>query len=158
MIENYLQVLEESLRKKMDVLSKIEELNMWQERILKAEDVSEEDFDESITAKGVLIDELSKLDDGFEALYEHIKVQLSEGKEKYKTQIAALQKLITQVTEKGISIQAQEARNKVYAEQFFAERKQEVQKSRRSSRVAMDYYRNMNQSQVVLPQFMDKKK
>ena len=158
MIENYLQVLEESLCKKKDVLCKIEELNKRQEQILKSEEVSEDDFDQSVTDKGILVDELNKLDEGFENLYERIKEQLSAGKEKYKTQIATLQKLITEVTEKSVTIQAQEARNKLLVEQFFAKRKEELQKGRRSSKVALDYYRNMNQSQVVMPQFMDKKK
>lgn len=158
MIENYLQVLEESLHKKMDVLRKIEEVNVRQEQILKSEMVLDDEFDKSITDKGVLIEQLKKLDEGFESLYEHIKEQLSTGKEKYKVQIAALQKLITDVTEKGVAIQAQEARNKMLVEQFFAQRKQELQKGRRSSKIALDYYRNMNQTQVVMPQFMDKKK
>lgn len=158
MIENYLQVLEESLHKKMDVLRKIEEVNVRQEQILKSEMVLDDEFDKSITDKGVLIEQLKKLDEGFESLYERIKEQLSVGKERYKVQIAALQKLITEVTEKGVSIQAQEARNKILVEQFFAQRKQELQKGRRSSKIALDYYRNMNQTQVVMPQFMDKKK
>jgi len=158
MIENYLQVLEESLHKKMDVLGRIEEANRRQEQILKSTPVSEEDFDKSIEEKGAFIDELNKLDEGFETLYGNIKEQLSADREKYKVQIAAIQKLITRVTEKSVSIQAQEARNKVLVEGFFAERKQELQKGRRSSKAALDYYRNMNQSQVVMPQFMDRKK
>ena len=157
-MENYLQILEESLHKKMSVLCKIEEVNKWQERLLKSEAVMEDDFDRSITEKGVLIDELSKLDEGFASLYEHIKEQLATGKERYKVQISTLQNLIVQVTEKGISIQAHEERNRVLVEKYFAEEKQKLQKGRRSSKVAMDYYRSMNQSQVVAPQFMDKKK
>lgn len=158
MIENYLQVLEESLHKKYSVLCKIEEINKRQEQILKAESVSEDDFDQSITDKSALIVELNKLDEGFENLYERIKEQLSVGKERYRAQIMVLQKLITEVTEKGVSIQTQEVRNRVLAEQFFSKRKEELQKGRRSSKVALDYYRSMNQMQVVMPQFMDKKK
>lgn len=158
MIENYLQVLEESLHKKMDVLEKIEEINQRQEEILKQKPISEAGFDETIEEKGAFIDELNKLDEGFESLYGNIREQLSAGKDKYRAHIAALQTLITRVTEKSVSIQAQEARNKVLAEAFFAERKQELQKGRRNSRAAMNYYQSMSQSQVIMPQFMDKKK
>lgn len=158
MIENYLQVLEESLHKKMGVLDRIEDANKRQEQILKDDSVSEEKFEQSIEEKGALIDELNKLDEGFETLYGNIKEQLSADKEKYKVQIVSIQKLITQVTEKSVSIQAQEARNKVLAENFFAGRKQELQKGRKNSKAALDYYRNMSQSQVVMPQFMDRKK
>lgn len=158
MIENYLQILEESLHKKKSVLDRIEEVNKRQEQILKAELVMDEEFDQCIADKGALIEELNKLDEGFAGLYEHIKEQLSVDRDKYKPQIAALQQLITQVTEKGAAIQVQEARNKALVEQFFAQRKKELQKGRRSSKAALDYYRSMNQTQVVMPQFLDKKK
>ncbi len=158
MMENYLQVLEESLRKKVNVLERISEVSSRQERMLKSNPVPEEDFDQSIEEKGVLIEELSKLDEGFETLYGNIREQLMAGKDRYKLQIAAIQALIAKATEQSVSIQAQEARNKLLADRFFSDRKQELQKSRKSSKAAMDYYRNMSQSQVVMPQFMDRKK
>ncbi len=158
MMENYLRVLEESLSKKWDVLCRIEELCLRQERILSGDPVEEEEFDGSIEEKGILIDELSKLDEGFESLYEHIKEQLMDGRERYKPQIAALQKKITEVTEKSVAIQAQERRNKKLAEDFFAKSRHELKKGRRSSQAALNYYRSMNNSQIVSPQFMDKKK
>lgn len=157
-MKNYLQVLEESLYKKLDILQRISEQNLRQEQILKAETVEEVNFEKSIEEKGALIEELEKLDDGFESLYAHIKEQLLEGKEKYRQQIAGLQELIGQVTEKSVSIQAQEERNRVLAEKYFTNEKLKLQKGRRSSKVALDYYRNMKQSQVIEPQFMDKKK
>lgn len=157
-MENYLQVLEESLYKKMDVLCRIESANVRQEQILKHIPVETDDFDRTIEEKGELIDELNKLDEGFENLYAHIKEQLAGGREKYKTQIAALQKLIAEVTDKSVLIQVQEARNKKLAEQFFDNSRNELRKGRRSSKAALDYYQNMNQSQIVDPQFMDKKK
>ena len=101
---------------------------------------------------------MTKLDKGFESLYAHIKEQLVAGKEKYKSQIAFMQKKIAQVTDIGVAIQAQEARNKKLAEVYFANAKDELKKGRRSSKAALDYYRNMNKSQMISPQFMDKKK
>ena len=157
-MENYLRVLEESLYKKLDVLEKIEALCIRQEQILSEDPVSEEEFDNSIEKKGVLIDELTRLDEGFETLYGHIREQLAEGKEKYKPQIATLQKKIAEVTEKSVTIRAQEARNKKLAEGYFAKAREDLKRSRKSSRAALDYYRNMNKSQMVSPQFMDKKK
>ena len=158
MMENYLQVLEESLNKKVDVLKKIGQMNEEQERLFKEDVFSEKAFDEIIDRKGMLIDDLNKLDEGFENLYEHIRLQLLDGKEKYATQIAALQKLITKVTEMGASVQAQEARNKELADNYFLNRKKELKQGRQNSKAALNYYRNMNRSQVVQPQFMEKKK
>ena len=158
MITNYLQVMEESLYKKKDVLSRMEELCNRQEELLRMEPVSEDEFAASIEEKGNLIEELEQLDEGFETLYSRIKEQLSGGKEKYKAQIAVLQQLITEVTEKSVAVQAKEARNKRLAETFFINRRKEIQLNRRSSSAAMDYYRSMSQSKIVEPQFMDKKK
>lgn len=158
MIENYLQVLEESTHKKLEVLQKIEALNKKQETLLKEEPVDEESFDSSIEEKGRLIDELNELDKGFELLYENIRQQLLTGKDQYKEQIKRLQELINQVTAKSVSIQAQEARNNQLAENFFARSRRELEKGRRSSKAALDYYRSMNNTQSVAPQFMDKKK
>ena len=62
------------------------------------------------------------------------------------------------MTEKSVAIQAQEARNKNLAENYFAKAREDLKKNRKSSRAALDYYRNMNKMQVVSPQFMDKKK
>ena len=78
-MENYLQVLEKSLDKKMNVLQRIDALCIKQEKILKAETMDEEEFDKSIEEKGELIEELTKLDKGFESLYAHIKEQLVAG-------------------------------------------------------------------------------
>lgn len=157
-MENYLQVLEESLYKKLDVLGRIEMLCARQEQILSAETVSEEEFDKSIEEKGILIDELTKLDEGFETLYGHIKEQLAKGKEKYKPQIAALQGKIAEVTDKSVAIRTQEARNKRLAENYFLKTREDLKKGRKSSKAALNYYRSMNKSQMVSPQFMDKKK
>ena len=158
MISNYLQVLEESLRKKLAALDRVESLCVEQEKLLKAPSFSEEAFDASMEEKGALIDELNRLDEGFESLYAHIREELPAQKEKYKTQIAALQQLVKDVTDKSVSIQAQEARNKALMENYFTGRKKEIQQGRKGSRAAINYYRSMSDSKSVQPQFMDKKK
>lgn len=158
MIENYLQVLEQSLYKKLEVLSLIQEVSMKQERLLKAEDVSAEDFDASIDEKEILIEKLEKLDEGFGSLYAHVKEQLSSSKEKYRNQIGELQALIVKVTEKSVAIQTQEARNNKLAKSYFTIERKNIQKNRTSSKAALSYYKSMNNSQAIPPQFMDKKK
>lgn len=158
MMTNYLKVLEESQQKKLDVLVRMEELCLRQEQLLKTRPMPEEEFDQSITEKGVLIEELTRLDEGFETLFQNLKEQLVSEKEKYKHQIGVLQVLITKVTEKSMSVQAQEARNKTLLQEYFEAAERELQKGRLSSKAALDYYRSMNQSRIVPPQFMDQKK
>lgn len=158
MIENYLQVLEESLFKKMNVLTLIETLNKEQEEILKHKNISEDKFDETIDRKGELIDDLNKLDEGFEQLYENIHKQLLDNKHIYKPQITKLQTMISDIINRSVSIQVQEARNKKLADTYFMNNRKNLKQGKRSSKVAMDYYKNMNQSQIEAPLFMDQKK
>lgn len=158
MIENYLGILEESLNKKLEVLGEISEYNAQQEQLLKKSNLSMEELDANMEKKDELIKKLSKLDEGFEILYERIREQLLEGKDAYREQISRLQQLIAKVTEKGVSIQAQESRNKKKIEQYFIKEKEQLRKSRQSSKAAYGYYKNMSSAGVVSSQFLDQKK
>lgn len=158
MIENYLTILEDSLKQKIAILDEITKLNTEQEALLKQEDLSLEEFDDCVNKKDVLIQKLGELDEGFDSLYEKIREQLLANKEAYKTQITRIQQLISQVTEKSVSIQAQEARNKKAVEDYFAKERQQLREGRQNSKAAYDYYKNMNNTNVVPPHFMDQKK
>jgi hypothetical protein len=68
-----------------------------------------------------------------------------------------MQKLITQITEKSVSIQAEEERNKKLIESRFSREKSRIKSGRSQSRVALDYYNNMNKLNHVDSQFWDKK-
>lgn len=156
MIENYLQILEESLIKKTDILKQITAENKNQESVLKEEKVSMEKFEEAVDRKAVLIEELNRLDQGFERLYDRIREQLLEGRAQYQDQINTFQKLIADITEASVSIQAQEARNKVLVEKYFAESRDGIKGDRIRSKQAYDYYRRMS-SNTVAPRFLDEK-
>lgn len=158
MIENYLKILEESLLKKIAVLDEIIVYNKEQEKLLEKESVSLDELDFNMSKKDGLIRKLTELDDGFEALYERIREQLLGNKEMYRAQIKYLQELIAQVTERSVSIQAQEARNKKLIESYFAKEKSQLRQGRQASKAAYDYYKSMNNTAVVPPQIMDQKK
>ncbi len=157
-MENYLSILEESLQKKYAILQTIENINGKQLELIQDLDMSLEAYDAYVDEKDVCIGQLDKLDEGFEGLYEKIAGQLQQNRQKYAEQIRRMQELIRQITEKSVSIQAQEARNKEAVEQFFRGKRQGIRKARLSSKAALDYYQSMNQSKVVDAQFMDKKK
>lgn len=158
MMDNYLEILEDSLKQKSVILDKITEYNGKQEALLKQEKMSLEDFDFYMEQKDELIEQLGRLDDGFETLYERIRQQLQDNKDAHKEQIGRLQRLITQVTEKSVSIQAQEARNKKLVEEYLIREKQQLGQERQTSKAAYDYYKSMSNSGAVMPQFMDQKK
>lgn len=158
MTGNYLTLLEESLQKKLQVMDEIEQYNIRQQEIFQSEEVDIDRFDEYVEEKGKLIEKLTALDNGFESLYTKVAKELEDNREQFKDQIKHLQELVTKVMDTSVAIQAQEARNKKLVEDFFRKEKEGIRAGRQSSKAAYDYYKNMNRSSVVLPQFMDSKK
>lgn len=158
MTENYLVILEESLRRKLQVLEDIQAYNMRQQEIFQADNVDLDQFDSYVDEKGMLIDRLNSLDNGFERLYANVAEELSGSREKYADQIRRLQELVSKVTEAGVQVQAQEARNKKLIEDYFRKQREGIRDGRKSSKAAYDYYKNMSKSSVVMPQIMDQKK
>ncbi len=157
MMENYLSVLEDSLRQKIQVLDEIFNLSGEQEQLLKQDDLDLDAFDRLVEQKDVLSEKLDRLDDGFESLYARLEKQLKENKDMYRAQIAVLQELIARVTEKTVSIQARETRNKEMLSRQLARLRQGINQSRRSSKAAYDYYMNMSNGGMGMSQFMDQK-
>ena len=129
MTGNYLTLLEESLRRKLQVMEEIQKYNMRQQEIFQSGEVDIDKFDEYVAEKGVLIDKLTALDSGFEKLYAKVSEELQGSREQYADQIRTLQGLVTQVTDRSVDIQA-----------------------------PIGYYKTMSKTAVVAPQFMDSKK
>ena len=158
MIDNYLDILEESLRKKSVVLDEIIEYNNAQECLLKQEKISLEDLDENMNQKDILVQRVTELDEGFETLFERIREQLQANRDLYREQIGRLQGLIAQVTEKSVSVQAQEARNKKLIEDYFAAERAQLLQGHKATKPAYGYNKSLSHSNALSPQFMDQNK
>lgn len=154
----YLDVLEESLHKKLGVLEKIQTFNEKQYQCFSAEQVDMEGFDAAIEEKGKLIDEVNQLDEGFEILYANLAKELEGNKEQYAPQIKKLQELIRQVTEESVAIQAQEARNKALVEAYFSKEKKQIKENRVNAKAAFGYYQNLNKAVLESNRGFDSKK
>ena len=157
-MENSLTILSESLDKKLEILQKVQEYNKQQEKAFSEETIGLDDFDAAIGEKGKLIDEINRLDAGFETLYEKLADELKNNRERYAAQIRELQQKVAAVTDLSVTVQAQEARNKQLVEQYFAKRRVGIKEGRTSSKAAYNYYKNMSNANAVPPQFMDSKK
>lgn len=157
MTENYLNVLEENLQKKLQIMAKIQEYSLSQQALFQTEDVELDKYDKYADCKSELIEQLTALDNGFETLYQRVAKELESSREKYTEQIKRLQALVTRVTEQSVTIQAQEARNKRLVEDYFSKQRREIKYNRAVSKAAYDYYKSMNNSNHVPPQFMDSK-
>lgn len=141
-MEDYLQLLEESLVKKIKVLDKIEEFDLMQKDALSSEDATPdfEKFDSFIEEKEKLINELNSLDDGFEALYARISDTLKSDIPGNASKIRKLQELIRDITDKSVEIQKQEAENKALIEKFFQNARGDIGKGRNSLNAAYSYF------------------
>lgn len=158
MTDNYVSILEESLSKKVEILKQIKELSQKQAQLLTAEELNLEDFDSIVDKKSEQIDQINALDEGFENLYQRVSESLAKDRLQYAEPIRRMQDLIREITEINTSIQVQESRNKAALEQHFKKQREVIGSGRRSSKAAYDYYRSASSANVVLPQFVDKKK
>lgn len=154
---NYLQIMIDSLIKKKDILQKIVEYNTEQESILKEAEFNGDAFQKNMELKSECIDELNRLDEGFQMVYDRVKEDVQMYKQNYKLDIERLQQLIREVTSLSAAIQTQEARNKLQVERRFRQLREETKTAKRSMSMANQYYKNMAQISSE-PQFMDKKK
>ncbi len=153
-----LQILKESLEQKLDILGAIEGKSKEQAEMLSETEVVLQDIDRNMDEKAGLIERITKLDSGFEALYDNIREVLQDNKDSYKKEIADIQNLICMVMEKSASIEALEKRNKAAIETYFSDRKKELQHRKTASSVVQQYYKAANKLNVINPQFLDKKK
>ena len=139
-----LTILSDSLDKKIDVLKRIQKYNEDQEKAFSETTPDMDSFDQALEEKEKLIQEVLKLDQGFETLYEKVKAELEENRTAYKDQIADLQRKITIITELSNAVQAKETRNKKLIEQYFTKQKTNIKQSRQRSKVAYGYQQNMS--------------
>ena len=158
MAENYLLIMIQSLKKKIEVLDCIIDADERQKIGLEDPSLDPDDFDKIVEEKAKYIEHLDLLDQGFDKLFERVKDQLNDNRELYKDEIKEMQTLITTVTEKSNKIQVQEARNKELMTQKFAKVHKQARDVRASQQAVNQYYQNMKKLNYIDPQFMDNKK
>ena len=154
----YVQIMIDSLKKKVDILNQITALNEEQKELIRADVLDLEAFDVTVEKKGECIDTLTNLDSGFQKLYDRVKEALDGKRDTYKPQIQEMQDLISKIMQLSMSIQAEEERNKDTIKAHFTKLKKEVYQIKNSQKVAQNYYNSMNKLNFVDPQFLDKKK
>ena len=157
---DYLELLEESLIKKIKVLDEIGEFNIKQKNVFTTygERPDLDKFDEYIEEKDRLIEELNMLDEGFEALYERVADTLKTDREKNAQMIRRLQDLIREITDKSSSLQAQEAENKKLMEGYFKNIRSGIGKERTSLNAAYSYMQAQRGMGGAESLYMDSKK
>ena len=152
------RILLQSLEKKNELLDRMIRQNAVEEEILKREELDMDEFDEAIDKQNSYVEQLEKLDQGFETVYDRVRGELIGNKERYRDEIMRMKEQIQQITDKIVTLNAGNMRNKMLAENQFKKKRQEIGAGVSKNRVARNYYNNMNNLNYVSPQFYDNKK
>ena len=152
------QILLQSLIKKNELLDCMIQQNVVQEEILKQEGFDMDAFDAAIDKQSAYVDQLDRLDQGFESVYDRFREELMENKERYRDEITGMKEQIQQITDKIVTLNAGNMRNKMLAENQFKKKRQEIGNGASKNRAAKNYYNSMNKLNYVSPQFYDNKK
>ena len=155
---NELQLLIEALEKKERILRQIIDKSKIQLNVAEAETLDVERFDKLVDDKASLLEEMVKLDEGFDSTYQRVKDELLTQKDRYKKEIVVLQKLIENGVDLGAQISAAETRTKNKLSVSLARSKKELVQKRVSTKVASDYYKTSNNFKHASSFFLDKKK
>lgn len=152
------QILLQSLEKKNQLLDRMIRQNGVQEELLKQDEFDMDAFDAAIEQQSSYVEQLDVLDRGFETVYDRVREELIENKERYREEITRMKEQIQQITDKIVTLNAGNMRNKMLAENQFKKKRQEIGTGASKSRVAKNYYNSMNNLNYVSPQFYDNKK
>ena len=151
------EILLQSLRKKNELLDLMIRQNGVQEEILKRDELDMDAFDASIEQQSEYVDELERLDQGFEAVYDRVREELMQNKDRYRTEILRMKEQIQKITDKIVTLNAGNMRNKMLAEKQFQKKRQAIGSGASKIRVAKNYYDSMNNLNYVKPHFYDNK-
>ena len=156
--EDYVTILVESLQKKNKILDQIRAANEEQRVLLADETLGPDAFEKTVDKKAELIEALNQLDAGFEQIYERVRPEIEQNMDKYADRIREMQQMITEIVEKTMSAQAEEARNKRLIEAKFSSVKKQIREVKSSQKAVNTYYQNMMKAGFIDSQFLDRKK
>lgn len=156
--DTYIAMLKDILLQKKKVTEEILWVTLEQETALAPELEDMERFDALMEKKEPLLTKLEQLDEGFADIYAKVQATLTGQKENYKEAILELQKLITEITDISVKIQALEERNRRMFETYLLGRKQQLRTAKKNSRTADAYSKTMAGSPQGESVFLDKRK
>lgn len=139
-----LDILRDTLLRKIEIMNALEDYTDKQSGLLAAEELDLDAFEEVTASKDVLVDQLSKLDDGFQSLYDSVADSIKADPKAFSAQVKALQELVTEVTDMSVSLEVAEKRNKATLDRRIAAVRTGMKRGRRSTAVAMNYYKQMS--------------
>lgn len=145
-MDDYVQIMLDSLCRKEEILDKIIAKNEAQSRCIAGkeyEDIDWDAFNLLVTEKDILIGRINTMDEGFQNLYDKVNEQLIDNKDRYADQIRQMQEIIKRLTDKSVKIQTGEERNRQAIESTLMGRKKVIRTTRNSLKAADSYHQTM---------------
>lgn len=141
--ETYLRILIDTLRKKEAVLKGLNDETDKQAELLEAETLDMDAFTAAVDAKGKLLEELERLDEGFLEIYAKVRDELQQNPDTYSKEVEEAKNLIRAQTELTTTLSCAEERNRSKLELHLSQGRQKVKDFKLSSRTVAAYYKNM---------------
>lgn len=156
-MDTYVDVLLASLKKKEQVLIKLDRTVEKEEKTLKNADAGVDELNELQQQKEDLLAEMEQLEIGFEKVYERAGEELSKERQKYRSQIEQMQCHIKSITDLTVKIKAQSERNRLYMEAFLQNKKREIRQYNIGNQKMAQYNRNSVNSLTGQSYFLNRK-
>lgn len=154
----YTKILRESLEKKERLLNNLLDITKQQAEYINSSEFELDVFEELMDVKTEMIEELDGIDEGFQAVYDRIRVYLKAHQTDQKEMIAEMQNRVREITRLSVAIQTQEERNRSRLEVIFSQKKQDINTFRKTSQVVNNYYNSMTGMGSSQSVFFNKKK
>lgn len=157
-MDTYIDVLLTSLKKKEQVLGKLDRVVEKEDIALKNKDASIDELNELQQQKEDLLAEMEQLEIGFERVYERAGEELSRERQKYRPQIEEMQRYIKSITDLTVKIKAQEERNRQYMEAFLKSKKREIKQYHVGNQRMAQYHQHSADPVMGQSYFLNRKK
>ena len=132
MTESYISILDDSLNKKIDILDAFAQLNGQQTALLDKDTLDWDALERLAEQKSELVDKLNAMDEGFQLVYNNVKSELENNRDRYSQEIKNLQGKIALIMEKSSHIMAEEERNKEKIKKQLSAHRKEITGGRKN--------------------------
>ncbi|MBQ9609510.1 MAG: hypothetical protein IJV15_08730 [Lachnospiraceae bacterium] len=157
-MDTYVGIMLDSLKRKKSYLEEILTLTEKQSEIADSDAFDDEVFGETVDRKEILIDNINEIDKGFTSVYDRIRGNLLDNKDKYLDELKSMQDLIRFCMDAGLKIEALEERNRAKLEFALANRQKNYRQVKQSRSIVNKYYRGMSGSIINDSMLYDRKK
>ena len=157
-LDAYVDIMLDSLKRKKSYLDEILALTERQSEIAEAGQLDDDAFGETVDRKEILIDNINEIDKGFTSVYDRIRGNLLDNKDRYLDKLKSMQELIRYCMDAGLKIEALEERNRAKLEFALANRQKNFRQVKQSRSIVNKYYRGMSGSIINDSLLYDRKK